>query len=42
MKIVYYTATTGRLYLNHTWIGNFYTDSNGILRDSETGREVLA
>ena len=42
MKTIYYTRTTGRIYANGKWIGNFYTDSNGILRDSETGREVRA
>ena len=42
MSKIYYTETEGRYYVDGKWVGNFYTDSNGIIRDSETGREVCA
>ena len=42
MKLINYTRTTGRIYANGVWIGNFYTDSQGIIRDTVTGREVCA
>ena len=40
VTLMYYTTNAGRYYIDGLWIGNFYTDSNGIARDTETGREV--
>lgn len=29
MKLIYYTSTTGRIYVEGKWIANFYVDTNG-------------
>ena len=29
MKIVFYTQTSGRIYVEGKWIANFYVDKNG-------------
>ena len=40
INLIYYTKTQGRYYVNHKWVGNFYKDREGKLRDAQT-KEVL-
>lgn len=36
MSKTFYTETEGRYYVDGIWVGNFYVDSNGEIRDTET------
>jgi hypothetical protein len=33
-----FTATEGRYYVDHKWVGNYYIDTNGNRRDTKNGR----